>query len=358
MSAEPVFIVALGASTPVGRDAWASAAAVRAGISGFGEHPYIIDTAGEPIRIARAPWLEPELAGAPRMLALLEPAVEQALAPLANVPPTGLRMALSLGVPAERPGVAADLPDFLAAALSQRWRGVFSAVARFPAGHAAGLLALEAAWTRLAQGAFDACVVAGVDSYIDANALEWLEQCEQLHGAGPLNNAWGFIPGEAAGALLLARQSLVQRLQLPVFGRLLGVGAGFEPKRIKTETVCTGEGLTQAFRSALASLPQSHRISDVYCDMNGEPYRADEFGFAALRTKEAFESASDFVAPADCWGDVAAAGGPLNLVLAAVAGHKSYARGPLAFVWGSAEGGERAAALLAVETAQTAGAGH
>ncbi|SFM81126.1 beta-ketoacyl synthase N-terminal-like domain-containing protein [Variovorax sp. OV329] len=348
MDFEPVFIVALGASTPVGRDAWASAAAVRAGISGFGEHPFIIDAAGEPVRVARAPWLEPELPAADRMLAMLQPAVDQALVPLAGMPAAGLRVALSLGLPAVRPGVAADLPQLLASAAAQRWRGQVSAVARFAAGHAAGLFALEAAWTRLAQGALDACVVAGVDSYIDADALEWLEQGEQLHGAGPLNNAWGFVPGEGAGAVLLMRRSLVERLQLPALARLLGVGSAFEPKRIKTETICVGEGLTQAFRSALAGLPGSHRVSDVYCDMNGEPYRADEFGFAVLRTKEAFESASDFIAPADCWGDLAAAGGPLHLALAVAAGHKSYANGPLAFVWGSAEGGERAAALLAV----------
>lgn len=350
MDAEPVFVVALGASTPVGRDAWASAAAVRAGVSGFGDHPFMIDTAGEAMRVARAPWLPPELPAAQRMLALLAPAVEQALDPLAGPRGAGLRVALSLGLPAPRPGVAADLPEFLASSLAQRWHGLFAGVARFPAGHAGGLVALEAAWVRLVQGTFDACVVAGVDSYIDADTLEWLERCEQLHGAGPLNNAWGFIPGEGAGALLLARASVVQRLQLPVLGRLLGVGASLESKRIKTDTICIGEGLTQAFRLALAALPAGHRVSDVYCDMNGEPYRADEFGFAALRTKEAFESASDFVAPADCWGDVAAAGGPLNLVLAAAAGHKRYARGPLAFVWGSAEGGERAAALLAVES--------
>ena len=81
--------------------------------------------------------------------------------------------------------------------------------------------------------------------------------------------------------------------------------------------------------------------------MNGEPYRADEFGFTALRTKEGFESASDFVAPADCWGDVGAAGGLLHLMLACAAAHKGYANGPLALVWASAEAGERAAALLA-----------
>ena len=61
------------------------------------------------------------------------------------------------------------------------------------------------------------------------------------------------------------------------------------------------------------------------------------------------ESASEFVAPADCWGDVGAAGATLHLMLAAIAAHKLYARGRLAFVWGSAEGGERGAALLAVE---------
>ena len=39
---------------------WSSAAAVRAGISGFAEHPFMIDTAGEPMRAAIAPWLDIE----------------------------------------------------------------------------------------------------------------------------------------------------------------------------------------------------------------------------------------------------------------------------------------------------------
>ncbi len=51
--------VALGASTPVGREAWSSAAAVRAGISGFAEHPVHASTpTGEPMRVAVAPWLD------------------------------------------------------------------------------------------------------------------------------------------------------------------------------------------------------------------------------------------------------------------------------------------------------------
>ncbi|MHB8746678.1 MAG: beta-ketoacyl synthase N-terminal-like domain-containing protein [Gammaproteobacteria bacterium] len=348
MNGEPIFVVALGASTAVGRDAWSSAAAVRAGISGFTQHPYMIDTAGEPMRVAIAPWLDIGLSGVERFEALLFPAIDQALAPVSEVNTERLRIALSLGLPAPRPGLADGLQPTLVKTLGEKYRQVFSAVATFPNGHAAGLLALDAAAKKLAQGAFDACVVAGVDSYIEPETLEWLEESDQLHSAGPLNNAWGFIPGEGAGALLLMQRQVVERLRLTPLARVLGVGTAFEHKRIKTETVCIGEGLTQAFRSALTTLPDGMRVTDVYCDMNGEPYRADEYGFTCLRTKGAFESASDFIAPADCWGDVAAAGAPLHVMLAAIAGVKGYANGHVTFAWASAEGGERSAVLMAV----------
>ena len=163
---------------------------------------------------------------------------------------------------------------------------------------------------------------------------------------GPLNNAWGFIPGEAAGAALLVSGDVVAGIETGALGQLLSVGVAVEPHRIRTETVCIGEGLTAAFRHALAELPAGARVTDVYCDMNGDPYRADEFGFACLRTKEHFTSASDFVAPADCWGDVSAASAPLAIVLSAIAGRKAYANGAYSFVWASSDSGERGAALL------------
>jgi 3-oxoacyl-[acyl-carrier-protein] synthase-1 len=346
MHAEAVDVLGVGASTAVGRSAWSSAAAARAGISGFAEHPYMIDQMGEPMRVALAPWLDIALAGIDRLEALLFPAIEQALAALAQEKAVSLRLALSLGLPEARPGVANDLASLIMADLRRKYGPRLVALAAFPNGHAAGLLALDVAMRKLAQEEFDACVVAGVDSYIEPETLEWLEASDQLHGAGELNNAWGFIPGEAAGALCLVRRNTAQRLRSPPMARVLGVGTAHEPKAIKAGQVCTGEGLTQALRGALAGLPEGSTVSDVYCDLNGEPYRADEYGFAAMRTRESFESVSVFNAPADCWGDVAAAGGPLHLALAVIAGLKGYAKGRLALAWASAEGGERAAALL------------
>lgn len=351
---ERVFITGLGASTAVGRGAWASAAAVRAGISGFTQHPYMIDTAGEPMRAAIAPWLDIGVQGVDRFEALLFPAIEEALAQMPGAPAAASRWAVALALPSPRPGLPERLAGELQGRLARRFKGVFGGAAAFEAGHAAGLIGVQAAVGKLGQGALDACLVAGVDSWLEPETLEWLESSDQLHGAGPLNNAWGFIPGEAAAALLLMREDFARASGLQPLASVLGVGTAREPKRMKTETVCIGEGLTEAFRGALAALPADARVTDVYCDMNGEPYRADEFGFTALRTKEHFESASDFVAPADCFGDVSAAGGPLHLMLACVAGHKGYANGPLAFAWASAEMGERAAALVATPSPGTA----
>lgn len=348
-----VYVVGLGASTPVGRDALSSAAAVRAGISGFANHPYMIDTAGESMRAAIAPWLEIDCQGQERFEQLLFPAIDQALEPIAAAGDKSTRIALALGLPAERPGLAEGFHAAIRASVEQKYAGRFVAHAALNVGHAAGYLGMHAALRRMTEGAFDACVVAGVESYLSApETLEWLEENDQLHGAGPLNNAWGFIPGEAAGAVLLMTEAAQTRLQLAPMARLLSVGRAVEQNRIKTQTVCVGEGLTAAFREALSGLPSGYKVSDVYCDMNGEPYRADEFGFAALRTKEWFESASDFVAPADCWGDVSAASTPLHIMLAAIAGRKSYAKGALAFVWASSESGERGSAVLAVPKAR------
>lgn len=346
--ADHLIVCAPGAATPLGRDAWASAAAVRAGISGFMAHPSMIDTAGKPMHVAAAPWLDWAVPVPLRIVSLLESAIDQSLLVLDRQVLGKLRLAVALGLPSPRPGLPEDLGPSVVAHLKRRYGDLLQSAAVFAAGHAAGLVALDAASRKLASGGVDAVLVAGADSYLDAEALEWLETCDQLHGAGPYNNAWGFIPGEASASFLLMRASHARDLRVAPMARLVSSGVALEPHCIKTDTVCLGEGLTDAFQQAMHALPAGHQISDVYCDMNGEPYRADEYGFSCLRTREHFVSASDFRAPADCVGDVAAASGPLNVVLAAIAGAKRYAAGQLSLVWGSSERGERAAALFVV----------
>ena len=340
-------IVGLGAATPIGRNVWASAAGARAGLCGFREHPFMIDTAGEPMRVARAPWLGADVEGADRFRQLLLPAIDEALTPVrSHVEQRAIRLGLALGLPPRRPGQPERLAGDLHDAIAEQYPGLFSLIAEFEIGHAAGHVCLDAALTDFRAERANVYLVAGVNWYLAPETLEWVEECDQLHGGGPLNNAWGFIPGEAGGAVLLAAAGIAQQIGLTALGEVVSVGLGYETKLIKTDAVCIGEGLTQAFRNALGAVTSNEQIHNIFCDLNGEKYRADEYGFAALRTKDRFRSVSDFIAPADCWGDVSAAGVFLHVALAVICHRKRYSKGPLSVVWASSEAGERGATII------------
>lgn len=342
-------VCGLGAATAVGLTAWSSAAAVRAGLCGFSEHPFMVDSEGVPMRIAACPRRAPEPEVARRIENCLVAALAEALAPLrrARGEPLAIRPSLLIALPGTRPGLPDDFAQRIQRAIRRLFPHALAQVSTLPLGHAAGVIALEAALNELAAGSSSAWLVAGADSYLDPDTLEWLEETEQLHGAGKRNNAWGFIPGEGAGALLVAAPAAAVAWGLAPLARITGIGIGVEKNLNRGPHVCLGHGLTTAFRGALIGLQDGERVSDVYCDMNGEPYRADEFGFTAVRHREQLVAASEFIAPADCWGDVGAASAPLGMVLGIIAARKGYAKGPACMVWASSDTGERGAVMLA-----------
>jgi len=346
-----VLIVGVGACTALGANLPASAAAVRAAISGFADHPYMIDKAGDPMVVARASYLPDGLSAAEHFAALAIPAAQEALAFLATGGKQVQGMPAVIGLPPRRPGRA----DNLDTEMAQRCKagldsGAQLAVVRtVPSGHAAGLEALAQAWRLIRSGNLDACLVGGVDSYLEPETLEWLDDREQLHSN---TNKWGFIPGEGAGFVLLSSPEFARQHNLRPLGEVLAAAIAQEQNLIKTDSVCTGEGLSAAVRQVLQSLlSRSEPIHQTICDMNGERYRADEFGYTLVRTADRYSDPGEFLAPADCWGDVGAASGPLFIGLAVAAGLKGYAEGPNTLIWTSSEAGERGAAIIRVEAA-------
>ena len=345
-----ICVVGVGATTPVGQRASSSASAVRAGIAGFADHPYLIDRDGDPLVVASAPFLDEYTEVGNRFIELLLPAAQEAFNPLRKTLQGRYSIPAIVGIPPTRPGLPTDLVQGLTARLENVIQNGcrVSEIQLIPSGHSAGLMAIEAGWRKIQNGRADFCLVGGVDSYLDPDTLEWIEECEQLHTA---SNAWGFIPGEAAGFCLLTSSENAKRYNLTVLGQFIAVATAHENNLIKTETVCIGQGLSQAVTQVLQSLSSNERTIDyTICDLNGEPYRADEFGFMIARTSDRFIDATDFLSPADCWGDIGAASGPLFVILAAFAGLKGYAKGPLTLLWTSSEGGERTAALIQTDS--------
>jgi len=344
-------VVGIGAMSAVGLDAPANAAAIRAGISNFQEHPFMINREGDPYMLAMVPAINETLMGFNRHIELLKPAITEALSPLKAFPSSEIKLKVGIGLAESRPGIPGDMEarliDECADLLNDQFK--LDHIGVECRGHAAGLVALDSAMKRILAGKSEFEIIGGVDSYIDPDMLDWIEDNEQLHVP---TNAWGFIPGEAAGFCLICSEVTAQKYQLPIRAKLLGVAIASEKNKIKTETVCIGQGLTQAVRDLLPNLPEGSRIGPTICDQNGEAYRADEHGFMMCRLSDYFSDPTHYIAPADCWGDVGAASAPLFINLAIAANEKCYAKGNMTLAWMSSEGGTRAAALISSSAVQ------
>jgi 3-oxoacyl-[acyl-carrier-protein] synthase-1 len=342
-----VNVVGTGARTAIGMTAPASVAAVRAAISGFDAHAFMIDSAGKSMVVAMAPYLSSDLVGVNRLSELAGPAVLEALKPTGTLIGKGSLIKVFVGAPPIRPGRTNDLGVLINRVVDEvsatRFR--VDKITLIENGHAAGAMAIQAAWELVHSGKSEFALAGGVDSYLVPETLEWLEANDQLHSAGPENNAYGFIPGEAGCFVLLANKRISRLIKSVFSTRLKKVVTTQETKLIKTDAICLGEGLSNLFRS-LSFMPSSPPADHLYCDMNGEPYRADEFGFAAIKAGELFSDSTGFTAPADCWGDVGAASGPLFLSMADAAIRKRYAPGPVLAAYTSSESGERCGFLV------------
>jgi len=329
----------------VGLSAPSAAAAIRAGITRLGEHPYMVDKAGEPYMVAMDRTME-EPDRIERVFAMAKMALEEALG--AASLPRGFELPVYLALPefgrwfSEQDGrrIGERIADHVAPDLS-------ASVFVVPGGNAAGLLALQRATALLQQRQSSIVAVVGADSRLDPDFLEELDDRARLASA---TNRWGYPPGEGGGALLLSLPSTVRAYRLEDLGQVQAVETALEEATIGTEAPCIGKGLAAAVTPVLRTLG-TDVVSSVYCDINGERYRNGEWAYASLRVPTgAIADPTAFVAPADCWGDVGAATGPLLISLAIASGLRRYSRGRYSLVWCSSESGLRGAALLSLRT--------
>lgn len=314
-------------------------------------HPYLVGDRGL-LTAALDSRLGHDLFGARRLVPLLASAIQQAVSAL---DPKGLApdkkspfaLPLLLALPETRPGFSEEDAKELVASVSKirasRMTEISLQVEIAGRGHAGVLRALETASKRLAKNDGELCLVAGADSYFEPRTLAWLIGHRQIAAKGVRS---GFRPGEAAGALLVADNRAMKCLHLSALASLRGIATTQETKLIKSDEEGLGEALTRAIAQATSRLKLPEEAIDaVYCDINGERYRTEEWAFALLRNQRVLRD-SGYEAPTDCWGDIGAASPALGVVMAVQSWARRYSRGPRALVWGSSEGGLRGAAVL------------
>jgi 3-oxoacyl-[acyl-carrier-protein] synthase-1 len=330
----------------VGLTAESSAAAVRAQVSRVEQHPYMIDAAGEKLCGARDRSVDPDVWGAPRLLALLRPALlEMATKLTRNGPQRLLRVILAL--PEQRPGHSADDSRSLLAALA---RETLPEIERLTIecvgmGHAGAFVALERAVAVTSADDDTVAVAGGLDSYFHPDTVDWLEERHRLARA---EEPSGFPPGEGVALVALTNRGVCRRSGFRPLAHVRGVATGREPRTPDSDEGVMGEVLSRVLARASADSVGGarERLDGIFCDINGERWRTDDWGFAALRLPQLFHDPTSYVSAVGQWGDVGAATGALGCVLAVQSWQRCYAAGPRALVWGASWDGQRGAVVL------------
>lgn len=170
-------------------------------------------------------------------------------------------------------------------------------------GRCAGLEAVDFSFRYLQDLAPDYLVLTSADSPHDESIVSLYGQRLLSSDSGD-----GFVPGEAACALLLTPDIKLAQIRDGCVVALHQPGSGFEEGHFSSDAPYKGEGLDGAFKAALQNLP-AQSIEAVYSCMNGENYWAREYGVAFLRNKNKFVDELKIEHPADCFGDLGSATG-------------------------------------------------
>ncbi|SPH18706.1 hypothetical protein DEA8626_02248 [Defluviimonas aquaemixtae] len=332
-------IRAAGMVTAVGLDCASSAAAMRARLDGFAETRFLGPggewLTGAPVPLPRN-WI-----GTKRLAHLAAGAIADVFR---KIPKAEADYALILCLAEKtRPGSPVRDADAFVRLLGE--------VADLPGGikthivahgRPSGFVALTRARRLLAEGKAEHVLILGVDSYLTTLTIAHYIAEERLLGP---DNANGFIPGEAAAAVLCSKSGPLRLTGLGLAREEAFIYNGMDEDGI--DRPLRGDGMTRAYDTAMeeANADLAHveyRISDLI----GESYWFKQTALASLRLERGRTAFQDLWSPGENVGNVGAAVVPLMLGMALTATEKGYVPGSPVLVEASADDGACGAAVL------------
>jgi 3-oxoacyl-[acyl-carrier-protein] synthase-1 len=335
-----VAVTAAGMVTPVGFNYASSCAAIRAGISGIREANLWDAESGEYLTAGKVDlphWWE----GIGKLADLVAPAIHECFERAGGIKAREIPILLGVASP-DRPCRLEGLDEQILDEVEFRLEVPHHPSSKvIPRGNVSGTAAIQEARQLMGRGLVPACIVAGVDSYLQQSVMEaYMEERRIL--TPPNSN--GFIPGEAGCAVLVEPAGARHRDELEI----LGVGIAREPATIQSDKPSRGDGITQAVRQAftesgLTIYDTAYRLADL----NGEHYKFKEAIFAEGRfMNRRYEGFYDLWHPIECTGEIGAANAPCILAVAFLASQKRYAPGDTTLCHFSNDDGERAALIV------------
>jgi 3-oxoacyl-[acyl-carrier-protein] synthase-1 len=336
MAARPLAITATGLVTSNGLSAPAACAAIRAKLTNPTETGFIAK-AGEYIVGHRVPLKEP-WSGRTKLVKMAAIAIHEALATVPREAWAGIPLLLCVAE-GERPGRLEGLGEELLLEIERELDGQFAGESATVArGRVSAVIALVRARELIYDHAVPHVLIAATDSLLNWRTLSAYERKQRVLTG---SNSNGFMPGEAAGALLVGPPGGGIELQCT------GIGLGLEQAHIDSDRPLRAEGLTRAITDALADAGcRLHELDFRITDLSGEQYYFKEAALALARLQRRRKEEFDLWHPAECTGEAGAAAGTVIFAVARAACHKGYAAGPGILAHLADDAGSRAAAVL------------
>jgi 3-oxoacyl-[acyl-carrier-protein] synthase-1 len=316
MTTSKIYLAATGMLTPVGFDSASTNAAIAAGLSAY-EDSMHHNKNFNPMRMALIPEdalppLNPELISLTgltsrqrRILRIATPAIQEVITGLPLKEPPALFLALPESIPDSAFSIHPKFLDALEIQTNVKFDKTSSRI--FATGRAGGIEAIDLVFKYFEATGKDVAIVGGVDTYLDHLLLGVLDKDNRILAE---NISDGFAPGEAAGFLLLVSERVKNYLPHPPKAEIFRPGLANEPGHRYSEEPYRGDGLANAFQLAIKN-SDGKPIDAIYASLNGENFGAKELGIAFMRNKSAFAENTKTEHPADCFGDIGAAFGPV-----------------------------------------------
>lgn len=194
------------------------------------------------------------------------------------------------------------------------------------------------------QTPVDFVLIIAIDSYLTSAAIHHLGgHGEQGRRLLCNSNPNGFIPGEAAAAVLVCHPDCIS----DDAEKITGPGFGTEECTLSSDEIFNASGLVQALRqtSDQAGL-QTHEAQFRIAGITGEDYYFIEASRAQTRCLSERVENQPLWTPCGHIGEVGAASGPAIVIMGTYAFRKHYAPGPTALCHLSNDNGARAAFFL------------
>jgi 3-oxoacyl-[acyl-carrier-protein] synthase-1 len=306
MPAPALAVLGVGLVSGVGLTAEESCAAIRCGINNFQETRFI-GSNGDWL-VGSAVELEEPWRGITKLVKMAARAIGECFA-AADEKPERIPVLVCIAEP-ERPGRFEGLRHVLLQDIEQELGFRLHPHSRvIEQGRVGGAVAALQARRMLMARRYSRVIVAGVDTFLTGATLGAYDREDRLMRK---DNSNGFIPGEAAGAVLLA--AWLEGIATPLLVR--GLGFAREPAPMASGLPLRAEGLTLSIRTALAEARITLRECEArIADVNGEQYRFKEAALAITRLLRDRKPLFPLWHSADSVGEVGAATLPTMLAI-------------------------------------------